>query len=209
MHIGILDLGINNLSSVQRSISKMAAGSDTITVIPDGNKVSLPDMVVLPGLGKFSSGMNALQRLSMIDFLHSMKREKRKIVGICLGMQLLGSSSDESPNVLGLDIIPGNNVKLPSSNIQRVPNIGWSGISNTSDKNPFKSLETPGDFYFVHSYHMVPRDRNRVLTETNFGESNFVSSIFEDNVVGFQFHPEKSGKKGMQLIDDILAWARK
>jgi imidazole glycerol phosphate synthase glutamine amidotransferase subunit len=208
MHIGILDLGINNLSSVYRSFSRMTTSHDTITVISDGLDISSPDLLVLPGLGKFSSGINALKLNHMIDFLHRMNREKKKIVGICLGMQLLGSASNESPNAIGLDIIPGQVMKLPTSDIQRVPNIGWSGVGKPSDSNPFKSLETPGDFYFVHSYHLVPKDRNSVLTKTIFGEGSFVSSVLTDNVVGFQFHPEKSGKKGVQLINEIISWGR-
>ena len=208
MDVGIVDLGINNLTSVQRAFKTPLRRDDSIVVI-DGNSEALkPDLIVLPGLGKFSAGMSALEERNLEVAIKHWAQEEKKIVAICLGMQLLGTNSDESPSVMGLDIIPSKIERLPIEQKQRIPHTGWAEANSVNTSSPFPSLQTMGDYYFVHSYHLVPENMDDELTRTSFGDTSFVSSVLSKNVLGVQFHPEKSGTKGKMLIAEIIQWAR-
>jgi glutamine amidotransferase len=205
--VGIIDLGINNLTSVQRAFSEPLNSTDTLIVIERDSKISRPDLIVLPGLGKFGAGMSALRERKLIEKIKNWNDEGTKVVGICLGMQLLGTISEESADAQGLDLIPSRVERLPGAVGERIPHTGWAEINVTSEAQPFSALSTQGDFYFVHSYHVIPHAESDVLSRTPFGKYNFVSSIFSNNVLGFQFHPEKSGKKGKKLVSEIIEWA--
>ncbi len=208
MLVGVLDLGINNLSSVQRAFSAPLRSSDSIVIVEEGEKEKCPDLLILPGLGKFGAGMQALQERDLMGKIRNWTNDGTKIVGICLGMQLLGTNSEESPGVEGLDLIKSRVERLPVDESERIPHIGWAEINKNSDSGNFPSLETPGDFYFVHSYHLVPENSKEILTKTPFGKYSFASSVISSNILGVQFHPEKSGTKGKALISEIIQWAR-
>lgn len=208
MLLGIIDLGINNLTSVHRAFTENLKPKDSLVVIETDIRIEPPDLVILPGLGKFDSGMSALKEKNLIDKIKNWQEEGTKIVGICLGMQLLGSYSEESRGVEGLDLINSRIERLPENQNERVPHTGWAAAMSISSDQPFPSLTSSGDFYFVHSYHVIPSNDKDVLTTTPFGNHNFVSSIFSRNVLGFQFHPEKSGNKGLKLISEVMNWAR-
>ncbi len=208
MLVGIIDLGINNLTSVQRAFSEPLRSTDSLTIIEKESKIGQPDLIILPGLGKFGTGMAALREKNLVEKIKHWNRDGTKIVGICLGMQLLGTSSEESSEVQGLDLIPSVVKKLPGTLSERIPHTGWAETNITLKSQRFSALSTQGDFYFVHSYHLIPNEDLDVLTRTPFGEHSFVSSIYSNNVLGFQFHPEKSGKKGKKLISEIIDWSR-
>lgn len=208
MLVAIIDLGINNLTSVQRAFSEPLRSTDSLAIIEKESKIGQPDLIVLPGLGKFGTGMAALWERNLVEKIKSWNGDGTKIVGICLGMQLLGTSSEESSEVQGLDLIPSTVKKLPATLSERIPHTGWAETNVTLKSQPFSALSTQGDFYFVHSYHLIPNEDLDVLTRTPFGEYSFVSSIYSNNVLGFQFHPEKSGKKGKKLISEIIDWSR-
>jgi len=205
--IGIVDLGINNLTSVRRAFTESLKPKDSLVVIETDIGIEQPDLVILPGLGKFDSGMSALREKNLIGTIINWKKEGTKIVGICLGMQLLGSYSEESPGVEGLDLIHSRIEKLPVDQSERIPHTGWAEAKSISTDQPFPSLACRGDFYFVHSYHVIPSNDREALTTTPFGKHNFVSSILSKNVLGFQFHPEKSGNKGLKLVSEVMTWA--
>ena len=208
MLVGVIDLGINNLTSVKRAFSLYLKPTDSLVVIEGDSKMNRPDLVILPGLGKFDAGMSALRKRNLVEAIKSWAEEGSKVVGICLGMQLLGTTSEESRGVEGLDLISSRIERLPSNLDERIPHTGWAETNRAYDSRLFSALTTPGDFYFVHSYHLIPENRNDVLTQTPFGKYDFVSSVLSNNILGFQFHPEKSGNKGKKLVSEIIEWAR-
>ena len=142
----------------------------------------------------------------LIEKIKTWNNDGTKVVGICLGMQLLGTSSEESPGVQGLDLIKSKVERLPVDKSERIPHIGWAETIENSKPGIFPSLTSPGDFYFVHSFHLLPQNENDLLTKTPYGEHFFASSVFSRDILGVQFHPEKSGAKGKALISEIIQW---
>jgi glutamine amidotransferase len=208
MLINIIDLGINNLTSVKRAFSLHLTSSDTIDLTSSNSSLKRPDLLVLPGLGNFAAGMRQIRDRKLDDLIYKWTGEGVKLAGICLGMQLLGTESKESPGVKGLNLIKSHVEPLPPHLDEKIPNIGWATAAATSNTKYFAAFRSKGDFYFVHSYHLIPENEKVMLTRTIFGSTSFVSSILSQNIVGFQFHPEKSGEKGRQLISEICEWAR-
>jgi glutamine amidotransferase len=206
MLISVIDLGINNLTSVINSFSKPLNSNDFIEVFNSGSSNS-PDLLILPGLGKFSAGMEALQSNNMNDKIIELVNGGTKLVGICLGMQLLSERSAESPKTPGLGLIQGQCEKLPINQCEPVPHTGWESIEFSSTDH-FPSLSSGRDFYFVHSYHLVPQNKEGIFGITKFGNVSFVSVVLKNNILGVQFHPEKSGHAGVDLVSEIVAWAR-
>ena len=207
MQVGIIDLGINNLTSVQRAFSTQLNPSDSLVVIDGDWGDDRPDLLVLPGLGKFRAGMAAMDDRNLTGKVKNWVNQGTKIVGICLGMQLLATKSEESPGIKGLDLISSSVEKLPNTLDERIPHTGWAETKVERKVNRFNSLSTSGDFYFVHSYHLVPASKDNILSKTPFGPYDFVSSVISRNILGVQFHPEKSGKKGRIFISEISQWA--
>ena len=208
MLVGILDLGINNLTSVQKGFSAALELNDKIVVIDEGEKEERPDLLIMPGLGKFAAGMMALHERNLVEKIRNWSLQGTKVVGICLGMQLLGAQSEESPGVEGLNLINSTVRRLPIEVSERIPHIGWAEVIKSSHSKHFPSLKSQGDFYFVHSFHLLPTNETEILTTTPFGKSIFVSSVLSGNILGVQFHPEKSGAKGKSLISEIVQWVR-
>jgi glutamine amidotransferase len=208
MLVGIIDLGINNLTSVQKAFSVPLSQTDSLVVIEEASSIFQPNLLILPGLGKFGAGMLALRERNLVERIKSWSQEGTKVVGICLGMQLLGTCSEESAQVDGLDLIKSRIERLPANQNERIPHTGWAETITAYQPQPFTALNTEGDFYFVHSYHLVPDDERDALTRTPFGDLKFVSSVFSKNILGVQFHPEKSGGKGKKLVSEIIEWSR-
>ena len=208
MFVGIIDLGINNLTSVQRAFSVPLKPTDSLAVIEDDSHVEQPDLIILPGLGSFGAGMTALRERKLIEKIKGWNLEGTKVVGICLGMQLLGSNSEESKGVEGLNLIASRIERLPGNQGERIPHTGWAETNLALNSQLFPALQSPGDFYFVHSYHLIPTNNMDVLATSPFGNTSFVSSVFSTNILGVQFHPEKSGGKGKNFIAEIIQWAR-
>ena len=208
MIVGIIDLGINNLTSVQRAFTLSLETTDSIVVIESDSDMKRPDLIVLPGLGKFAAGMSEIRDRHLLDPIKRWTTEGSKLTGICLGMQLLGTSSEESIGVEGLNLIPSRIARLPKNQGERIPHTGWAETNTVCDSQPFSALATNGDFYFVHSFHLIPNNEKDVLSRTPFGNKSFVSSVLSRNILGLQFHPEKSGTKGKKLISEIIEWAR-
>lgn len=209
LDISILDLGVNNLNSVKRAFSEHLQDTDLIRLSANAEDVSKDcNLIILPGLGSFESGMKALHERNFVNFIHECDFKKLKIIGICLGMQLLFRSSEESPNQEGLGLLDGHISKLPRQTTERIPNVGWNSVSYRGIASEFKSLQGSSDFYFVHSYALLDSDKKFALSTTRFGTDVFVSSVQTDNLLAFQFHPEKSGKIGRRLIAEMIEWAR-
>lgn len=209
MKIEVLDLGINNLNSVIRVFENSLAVNDTISVAKNASEsIKVADLLVLPGLGSFAAGMYAIRSGEFDVLISEHIFRGGKIVGICLGMQLLGSSSEESENISGLDLIPGKTVKLTEQKGERIPNVGWLETKKIARTSNFDSLASNRDFYFVHSYEYIPINPDDILCTSLYGKREFVSGINSGNVCGFQFHPEKSSKVGKLLVEEIVDWSK-
>lgn len=202
--IEIVDLKINNIASVVKALKSCTESKLEVIDKPSDYDKSI---LILPGLGNFKSGMAALAQHGLDDYISEKVNRGSVIVGICLGMQLLGEESEESPGVIGLSLIQGKSIKLVRSLDERVPNIGWAGVNQKRDFEKFSSLSHEKDFYFVHSYHFVPRNLDSVIGETKYGSTSFVSVVRRENILGIQFHPEKSAQIGISLISEIIKWS--
>jgi glutamine amidotransferase len=207
--IHIIDLGINNLTSVERAFSNLDDVT-RVSVVNGENARSISeqaDIVVLPGLGNFGAAAQILSDSELPTYIDKQLTFGSTLVGICLGMQLLGSSSDESEGSQGLGLIEGTSKLLPSHQNERIPHVGWGEVIPTN-VGSYESLSSNRDFYFTHSYIFHARDPQNVFTTTPYGRESFTSSIKKANILGFQFHPEKSGKAGKDLIAEIVKSAK-
>lgn len=205
MRVEVLDLGINNLTSLVLALKR--AGADSVDVIQDANQSKQSTLVVLPGVGSFGAAAIELERRSYRDLIQDRWKSGTSIMGICLGMQLLGRASEESAGVKGLNLVSGVSTLLTKEAGMRIPNVGWYPTEPISSESHFRALTSHRDFYFVHSYHFLPDNSNEVLCKSSYGITNFVSGIQKERVIGFQFHPEKSAEIGGLLLKEVVRWA--
>lgn len=203
METAIIDYGMGNLLSVQRAFEK--CGSDAVII---DNPLELRDAehIVLPGVGAFPDAMDNLRKNGWIEELNRAVLEKETpILGICLGMQLLADKGYEVRECDGLGYIPGEIVRFTQTQEkERIPHVGWNEILKREDSPLFDGIADGTNYYFVHSYHFQVANEENIATVTLYcGE--FVSSVVKDNIVGTQFHPEKSQKAGFKLIKNFLS----
>ena len=203
METAIIDYGMGNLLSVQRAFEK--CGSDAVII---DNPLELRDAehIVLPGVGAFPDAMDNLRKNGWIEELNRAVLEKETpILGICLGMQLLADKGYEVRECDGLGYIPGEIIRFTQTQEkERIPHVGWNEILKREDSPLFDGIADGTNYYFVHSYHFRVANEENIATVTPYcGE--FVSSVIKDNIVGTQFHPEKSQKAGFKLIKNFLS----
>ena len=203
METAIIDYGMGNLLSVQRAFEK--CGSDAVII---DNPLELRDAerIVLPGVGAFPDAMDNLRKNGWIEELNRAVLEKEtQILGICLGMQLLADKGYEVRECDGLGYIPGEIISFTQTQEkERIPHVGWNEILKREDSPLFDGIADGTNYYFVHSYHFRVANEENIATVTPYcGE--FVSSVIKDNIVGTQFHPEKSQKAGFKLIKNFLS----
>jgi imidazole glycerol-phosphate synthase subunit HisH len=202
--IAIIDYGMGNLRSVQKGFERV--GCEAV-VTSDPKVVLEADKIVLPGVGAFPDCMRNLEEGGFIEPLLRVIREGRPFLGICLGLQLLFSESDEFGVHKGLGIIPGRVVRFPEGMVEvgeslKVPHMGWNQLTFRKRPPVFAGIETGTNVYFVHSYYVVPEDAGVIATTTSYG-IEFCSSVWKDNIVATQFHPEKSQDKGLQILKNF------
>ncbi|MGE0090017.1 MAG: imidazole glycerol phosphate synthase subunit HisH [Bacteroidales bacterium] len=200
-NIVIVDYGMGNLRSVYNKCKRI--GFDTI-ISNQKEDLKNADKLILPGVGHFANGMKKLKELDLIDILNQkVFSDKTPILGICLGMQLFCRFSEEG-NVEGLNWFDAETIRFTLSDIRfKIPHMGWNSITLKKQSNILDSLDLDHLFYFVHSYHVVCNDNKDVLATTNYGYE-FVSAIEKDNILGVQFHPEKSHEWGEQILKNFL-----
>ena len=206
MKVTIVDYNSGNISSVINSFKEVAKDKVNIEVTADLNKIKSSDKVVLPGQGSFKSCVEALRNIDgLIDTLNGFAiTNKKPLLGICVGLQMFADIGYEETETKGLGWISGKVSKINNQNGKfKLPHIGWNQINIVKDSKIFKSIENNSHMYFVHSYEFIPNDRNVISATTDYS-SNIVCSVEKENIFGTQFHPEKSDKTGLKIIDNFI-----
>lgn len=204
--IAIIDYGMGNLRSVQKGFEKV--GFEAV-VTSDPRVVLEAERIVLPGVGAFPDCMRNLEHGGFVEPILKVIREGRPFLGICLGLQLLFTESEEFGIHKGLDVIPGRVVRFPEGMEEeeeelKVPHMGWNQLSFKLRPPAFSGIPDGTNFYFVHSYYVQPDDSSVIATTTRYG-IDFCSSVWKDNIVATQFHPEKSQEKGLAILQNFGA----
>lgn len=202
--IAIVDLGIGNPPSIQNMFSHVGVPSHITRSLEE---IQAADGVVLPGVGAFDAGMRSLHALDLVGPVRDVARSSTPLLGICLGMQLLASSSEEGA-MPGLGIVPATFRTFPPKTADHpfpVPHMGWNRMHIERPHPLFEGLDGSGRFYFVHSYHAADVPEDHRLGTTTYG-APFVSAYGKDNVAGVQFHPEKSHLDGMKVLKNFGRW---
>ena len=202
--IAIIDYGMGNLRSVQKGFEKI--GSDAI-ITDNPQDVLRADRIVLPGVGAFRDCMHNLEQGGFVEPILKVVAEGRPFLGICVGMQLLFSDSVEFGLYNGLNIIPGHVLRFPdqmtvAGEKLKVPQMGWNQLSFKRRPPAFEGIADGSNVYFVHSYYVKPDDEQVIATTTDYG-IEFCSSVWRDNIVATQFHPEKSQAIGLQILKNF------
>ena len=198
--IAIIDYGAGNLSSVQKALNFLGADN---RITADPAEILAADRVILPGVGAFGDAMAAMRSRGLVDTVRAAADGSRPFLGICLGLQLLFESSDESPGVEGLGILKGKIVSIPKDNGLKVPHIGWNSVSLKQKDGIFKGIEDNSYFYFVHSFYLKGADESVVAGVTDYGVE-IECAVQKDNLCAVQFHPEKSSNAGLALLKNFL-----
>ena len=194
MKIGIVELSTSNLFSVRSACEYFNLNT---VISSDKSVLKNVDALILPGVGSFKEAMNFLNKKKLIDLIHEFKEKEKKIMGICLGFQLLFSESIEFGSCKGLGLLEGKveNLSLENKKIHT----GWNRIDKKKKSNVLTEQELNLMYYFTHSFIVKPKDESIILTNTMFNNLKFCSSVEYKNIFGCQFHPEKSGKQGIKI----------
>lgn len=202
--ITIIDYGVGNLSSIKNMLKRIGVAAE---ITNDVAAIAAAEKLILPGVGHFNYGMEQLHKSGLVGILNERVLEKKvPILGICLGVQLLTQSSEEG-TAHGLGWIAGKTIAFDKTKLQpqqKIPHMGWSDVSNYQQSKLFTNMPDEPRFYFVHSYHLALENQTDVLVTANYGYA-FTAGIEHDNILGVQFHPEKSHKFGMKLLENFAA----
>jgi|TARA_Y100000992_G_scaffold256754_1_gene190355 glutamine amidotransferase len=203
--IVIIDYGIGNIKSICSALSHF---NINISISNDEDEILSAKGIILPGVGAFKSGMKNLLELNLDLILKKYFETNKPILGICLGMQLLFESSEEFGFCEGLGLIEGKVQKL--KNEKKLPHIAWSEIKKTnSDNTILDGINNNSDFYFVHSFVSYPKNTSEMIASSNYYNQEFCSVVKKGNIYGCQFHPEKSGSKGLKLLENFIKLTNK
>ena len=184
--IALIDFGAGNLHSVYKALKFIGA---EVEVTKDINTIEKSDAVVFPGVGAFGAVMSSIRKNNLEDIIKKAATSKKSFLGICVGMQVLFEEGEENPEEKGLGVLKGKVVRFKKA--KKIPHIGWNDVN---DKK----------YYFVHSYYVLPEDKNIVYAETEYDGEKFISIIKNNNLLAVQFHPEKSGDAGLELLGDFV-----
>ena len=199
--IGVIDYGAGNLRSVCNSLKKLSVDCHIVKSPSDLNKIQT---MIFPGVGSFGDSSDQLKKQSLFEPIREWIINDRPFLGICIGFQMLFDSSEESPGSEGLGIIPGKVIKFSEQKNLKVPHMGWNEVQIKNLDDPvWQKIDDLTHFYFVHSYFPKPDNPEVSSSTTGYGV-DFTSSIRFGNIFGTQFHPEKSQKSGLRLIENFL-----
>jgi glutamine amidotransferase len=197
--IVIIDYGMGNLRNVQKGFEKIGFEAELTRSKKEIEKASA---IVLPGVGAFKDCMENLERYGLIEPLLRSIEKGKPYLGICLGLQILYSESEEFGSHKGLDLIKGKVVRFRPDPEHKVPHMGWNTIEKEKEVPVLQGVESGDFFYFVHSYYVIPEEAKWISTFTTYGKP-FVSSIWKENLFATQFHPEKSQQKGLRVLENF------
>ncbi|MEZ9340222.1 imidazole glycerol phosphate synthase subunit HisH [Vibrio splendidus] len=202
MTISIVDYGMGNIGSVTRAISACGFKS---TIASTAEDILQADKIILPGVGSYTKAMSELRARGLEEaIIESAVEDEIPVLGICLGMQILSTLGHEHGETKGLGLIPGEVIRLtPQDALARVPHVGWNSVEILSQSPLFDGIPSGSDFYFVHSYHYQVDSASNVLASSEHG-GKFTCAVQKGNVFGMQFHPEKSQKLGLKLLQNFL-----
>ncbi len=198
--IVIIDYGMGNLRNVQKGFEKVGFEA---TLTRNKKEIGRASAIVLPGVGAFRDCMENLKKYGLVEPLLQSIEKGKPYLGICLGLQILFSESEEFGSHKGLNLIRGNVVKFKPDPEHKVPHMGWNTIEKEKEVPMLQGVGSGDFFYFVHSYYVVPEEAQWISTFTTYGKS-FVSSIWKENLFATQFHPEKSQEKGLRILENFV-----
>ncbi len=199
--IAIIDYDAGNIKSVEKAFQ--ALGQE-IVVTRDKDVILSAEGVVLPGVGAFGDAMQKLHDYDLVDTIHKVVEKNTPFLGICLGLQLMFESSEETPGVEGLKLLEGKIVRIPEGEGIKIPHIGWNSLSYPNTGRLYKDIPEDSFVYFVHSYYLQAKDEEIVKATTEYSV-NIHASVEKGNVFACQFHPEKSSAVGMKILENFIA----
>lgn len=200
--IAIIDYGVGNLASVNKAFSFIGFDSK---ITSDYKEILAADKVVLPGVGAFADAMNSLEKFNMISVINKVVDNGTPLLGICLGMQLLFDYSTEGgEKVKGLGLLKGSITQFPLDMGIKVPHMGWNSLNLKHDNSIFKGIHENSYVYFVHSYYLTAQNSKDVAATCKYG-IEFDAAVSNGNIVGTQFHPEKSGDVGLNILRNFAS----
>jgi len=206
MNVTIVDYNSGNISSVINSFKEVAKEKIKIEVSSDLDKIKSSDKIVLPGQGSFKSCVDSLNSIDgLVDTLNEITIiNKKPLLGICVGFQMFADVGYEETETQGLGWISGEVSKIDNQNGKfKLPHIGWNELNIVKTSQIFRDIKDKSHMYFVHSYEFIPKDKNVISATTDYS-SSIVCSVEKENIFGTQFHPEKSDKEGLKIIDNFL-----
>jgi len=203
--IGIIDYGLGNLSSVLNAFKRINDKEDEVEVFSKSEETKNYSKIILPGVGSFKAGMDLLNNKNWVPEIKNYVETGKPLLGICLGMQLLFSKSEEEGLSDGLNLISGTVNKMKIDKNLKLPHVGWNNLINKKKHPLLENIKEEIDFYFVHSYSCVPDKIEDIKAEFFYGK-NFTACVGKENVFGTQFHPEKSMPSGIVLLKNFIDW---
>ena len=198
--IAIIDYDAGNIKSVEKAFQFL---KQDVVLTRDRDEILNAEAVVLPGVGSFGDAMMKLEHYGLADVIREVVKRHTPFLGICLGLQLLFDSSDETPGVKGLGILPGKIIKIPDDQGLKVPHIGWNSLDFPKKGRLFEEIDEGAYVYFVHSYYLACDDPS-IVTATTDDVTHIHASVEKDNVFACQFHPEKSSDIGLKILSNFV-----
>ncbi len=198
--IAIIDYDAGNLRSVSKALETLG---EKPVITRDRETLFQADKVILPGVGSFGDAMGKLCQYGLAEVIRQITDSKKPFLGICLGLQLLFEKSDECPGVKGLSILPGEILRIPDCPGLKIPHMGWNSLSITPGARLFKGIENGAYVYFVHSYYCKAKEESIVAASAEYS-THIHASVERENVFACQFHPEKSGSVGLQILKNFI-----
>tara|TARA_B100001248_G_C27385542_1_gene459443 strand:- start:771 stop:1394 length:624 start_codon:yes stop_codon:yes gene_type:complete len=193
----IIDYGLGNILSLKNTLEYLGFKVNYLST----SQKKISDIYIIPGVGSFKKAMTLIKKKKIDIFINKLVQKKTPIIGICLGMQIMGTWGYEDGKTKGLGLIDFSIKKLPIENKKtKLPNIGWKKVNFSFEKLLFLKKFNNKKFYFVHSFAIQKIKKEIEIAKSKFGDANFISAIKKNNLVGFQFHPEKSGEQGLRLL---------